>query len=213
MKCHPIRWCLCLGVILALAGAGSLAVAEDKADASGDKKEKVEVKAGELTLKVPANWKQGKATSQFRAAQFEVPPAEGDEEAAELVVFYFGKGGGGGVNANVERWIRQFQPEERKVKVLIGESEQGKYAIVDLSGTYNKPIGPPIQQKTEPMPNARMLGVILQTEKAGDYFIKFTGPEKTIAQAADDFRASFGGSADKEKELKPETKESANGEE
>ena len=74
--------------------------------------------------------------------------------------------------------------------------------LVDVTGTYNKPIGPPIQQKTKAMPAARMLGVILAVEKKGNYFLKVTGPQKTVSAAAKAFRNSFGAAASKEKEYK-----------
>ena len=158
------------------------------------------VEIDSFTLNLPESWKQTDVTSQFRKAQFEIPAVEDDPEPAELVVYYFGPQGGGGVEANVQRWVGQFDPDGREVKATTGESEQGKYVVVDVTGTYNKPIGPPIRQQTKPMPGARMLGVILHVAKGGNYFFKLTGPEKTVAQAADAFRASFGAKADDEKE-------------
>jgi gluconolactonase len=71
--------------------------------------------------------------------------------------------------------------------------------LVDVAGTYKKPIGPPIQQKTQRAPGNRMLGLILAKEGKGNYFLKLVGPEKTVTAAADDFRSSFGGSAAAEK--------------
>jgi gluconolactonase len=176
--------------------------------AADDAKTK-QVEAGTLKLTVPEAWKQGPRGRPFRQAEFEIPPADGDKEPGEYVVYHFGAGGGGGVQANIDRWIGQFRSEGRKVKVFTGTSPNGKYTLIDLTGTYNKPIGPPIQMKTQPLPGARMLGVVLQTEKDGDYFLKFTGPEKTVTAAGDDFRASFGGKAKDEKEAKPDEKKPA----
>ncbi len=187
-----------LAIFIALCGLGIVWADDEPAETK-----LVDVKAGELVLSVPDAWKLGEPSSKFRLAQLEVPAAEGDSEAGEYVVFHFGKGGGGGVNANVTRWINQFESEGRTVKVYLGESEKGKYALVDVIGTYNKPIGPPIQMKSEKMPGARMLGVVLQDMAAGDYFIKFTGPEKTVEEATANFRKSFGGDAENEKEQKP----------
>jgi hypothetical protein len=39
----------------------------------------------------------------MRVAQYQLPAAEGDTEAASLVVFYFGAGEGGSVQANLDR--------------------------------------------------------------------------------------------------------------
>lgn len=159
------------------------------------------VAAGDISLNIPETWKKSEAKRQFRVAEFEIPAIEGVEGTGELAVFYFGEGGAGGVDANVTRWINQFESEGRKVKTLTGKSEQGDYTLVDLSGTYKKPIGPPIQMKSKSMPDWRMLGVILQTEK-GAYFLKFDGPAKLIAAEADRYRTAFGGKAADEKERK-----------
>jgi gluconolactonase len=156
-----------------------------------------EAKVGEITLKTPANWKQSKPTSRLRKAQFSIPAVEGDKEAAELAIFSFGAGGG--VKANVDRWIGQFSADGRKSKITSGKSKTGEYVFVEVGGTYKKPVGPPIRGKTEPMPNARMLGVILAVEGKGNYFLKMTGPTKTVAAAADAFRGSFGGDVASEK--------------
>ena len=112
--------------------------------AQAEETKEVEVKAVKLT--VPESWKQEPASSRLRLAQFAIESAKG-EEAAELVVYSFG-GGGGGIAANVTRWVKQFEAEGREVKVTQGKSAAGEYVLVDISGTYNKPVGPPIRQQT-----------------------------------------------------------------
>ncbi len=177
------------------AGSGFL-VADDTV-----KTRSVEVDS--FTLNVPENWKQTKPTpiqARFRKAQFEIPAAEGDSEPGELVVFYFGAQGGGGVDANIQRWVGQFDASGRKSKVTTGESELGKYVFVDITGTYNKSVGPPIRQQTKAMPGSRMLSVILRVAQGGNYFVRLTGPEQTVTDAADALRASFGADAKKEKD-------------
>ncbi len=37
----------------------------------------------------------------------------------------------------------------------------GEYVLVKLTGTYKKPIGPPILRKSEPAPGYAMYGVML----------------------------------------------------
>ena len=164
-----------------------------------------EVKIEDLILKVPATWKQQPPTSSLRLGQFEIPAAEGDKEPAELTVFNFGFGGG--VQANVDRWIDQFEPKDRKEKTTTAKCPQGEYVFVDVSGTYKKPIGPPVMRKTQPAPGFRMLGLILSVDKKGNYFLKLTGPEKTVAAAAAAFRASIGGNEKEEKPLGSEKSE------
>src|SRR5262249_56815304 len=57
-----------------------------------------------LKSAVPAGWKKGKPASQMQYAVYTLPKAEGDPEDATLTVYFFGPGGGGGVDANVKRW-------------------------------------------------------------------------------------------------------------
>ena len=151
----------------------------------------VRVPAGDITLSVPATWKVSQPTSTMRKAQLDVPAAGDDKEAGEYVVYFFGRGQGGGVDANLERWIGQFQPEGRTYKTSKGESRSGPYHLLEVTGTYNKPIGPPRRGQSKAVPGQRMLAAILATP-AGSYFIKFTGPDKTVSGATDSFRQSFG---------------------
>jgi hypothetical protein len=59
---------------------------------------------GGLRWTPPAGWKSG-GTVPMHAATYKVPPASGDQESAEYVVYFFGAGQGGSVQANVERSV------------------------------------------------------------------------------------------------------------
>lgn len=180
-----------------LLGGGMLLTLAISASFADEPAKTREVKIQDIKLNVPQSWKQEEPSSRLRAGQFAVPPVEGDKEPAELSIFFFG-GASGGVDANIERWVKQFTAEGRKQKLLTGQSPQGKYVLLDLSGTYNKPVGPPMLGRTEAMPGARSLSVILAVENKGNYFLRLTGPEKTVTEAAEAFRRAFGGDAKKE---------------
>ncbi len=169
-----------------------------------------ETKIDDLKLTVPATWKQQEPSNSLRLGQFEIPAADGDKEPAELAIFNFGAGGG--VKSNIDRWVEQFQAVERKTKSTQGKSQLGDYVLVDITGTYKKPVGPPRAGKTEPMPGARMLGVILSVEKKGLYFLKLVGPEKTVAAAATAFRTAIGGKEQSEKPYDAEKEPAAKSE-
>jgi hypothetical protein len=79
-----------------------------------------------------------------------------------------------------------------------GETEQGKYIYVDLTDTYNMSIGPPRFGRTQPRPGYRVLNVMFTVSDGANYFFKLSGPKKTVTQAVDGFRKSFG--ADKAQE-------------
>ncbi|MBT6725009.1 MAG: hypothetical protein HOB20_17395 [Planctomycetaceae bacterium] len=161
------------------------------------------VAAKDIILNVPTSWKQSPASNNLRTAQFAIPKVEGDKDDAELVVYFFG-GAGGGVNANLERWSGQFQPGGKKQKIYKGQSKQGEYYLLDITGVYNKPIGPPINRQTNPTPGYQMMAVVLMIKDKGNYFLKLTGPQKTVAAAAQALRVAIDADVKKEAELKPE---------
>jgi hypothetical protein len=138
------------------------------------------VTLGELKSTTPAEWKNQPPANKFRAYQFAV----GD---SELVIFYFGEGGGGNPNDNIQRWKGQFVPPEGKSideaakveKLKVGKAD---LTYLDIHGTFlykNPPFDP--NAKTERKANYRRFGVYFAVE-GGPYFITLTGPAKTLEQ-------------------------------
>ena len=188
-------------VLLGLVAMAGMATAEDtKPETPAAPKE---VEAGDLKLSVPATWKQQQPSNNLRLAQFSIPPVEDDKDAAELVI---SPPIGGTREANITRWVDQFEAAGRELVMTKGKCPQGEYVLVQLSGTYKRSIGPPIRGKTEPAPGYKMHGVILTVTKdgknVGNYFLKLTGPAKTVAANDEALRASI--AADKSKEEKYE---------
>ena len=72
--------------------------------------------------------------------------------------------------------------------------------LVDLKGTYNKPIGPPIRRQSKPTPGSRVLSAVVEG-KNGNYFLKFSGPESTVSDAEAAFRTAFGAKQSEEKKV------------
>ena len=173
----------------------ALAFADDADAPAKETEETVKVDLQGVNLQVPKSWEKQQPTSRLRLGQFAIPAVEGDEEPGELAIF---PPFGGSIQANVSRWIGQFEGQGRQMKTTQGECEQGKYVLVELTGTYKKPFGPPFLQQTKPAENYKMLAVILSSKDGGNYFLKLTGPKATVAGSADSFRKSFGGDASKE---------------
>ena len=173
----------------------------DKAEKKEEKKaeETVDVKIGDLDLKLPKSWKQSDATRPMRLATFEVPAAEGEKEKSEFVISSFA-GGGGGVDANISRWVGQFAPEGREAVVVQGQAGGNDYFIANISGTFMKSAGPASGGKATPTPGQRVVNVFLNLEGKAVYFLKLTGPDAAVAAQLDAVRASFGGKPESEKE-------------
>ena len=128
----------------------------------------------------PAGWKSIGTTS-MRAATYPVAPVPGDREGAECVVYFFGPGQGGTVQANIDRWQGQFKgPGGKPAAAKVSKITLHGLAMttIDLSGDYSG-MGGPIS--AAPAVSAyRLLGAIIEGP-GGNVFIKFTGPAKTMA--------------------------------
>jgi len=148
------------------------------------------VDLGVVTLQADAEWRASTPNSTMRKAQFTLPRAAGDPEDAELIIYYFGAGQGGSIEANLERWYTHFaQPDSSasadKAQVTRETVGGMELTTVDLSGTYIAPVMPGSAESYN-KPNFRMLAAVLETSE-GPYFFKLVGPEQTLAQSAQSF--------------------------
>ena len=186
-------------VSVSLCAAMALAVSMLQADEAKKKIETVEVKLKDLVLNLPKDWEASDTVSSMRLATYNIPSAEGDKEKGELAISTFG-GDGGGVAANLERWVGQFDANGREVVVKKGMVGENAYHIADISGTYQKSVGPPILRKTQAATGYRMLGLILQVKGKGVYFMKLTGPDATVKAQAESLRLAIGAKAEGEED-------------
>ena len=135
--------------------------------------------AAGLHWTAPAGWKAGPA-QMMRAATYAVPAASGDTASSECVVYFFGAGQGGSVDANIERWKGQFTNAGKPAAAVVAKRTAHGIAMrtIDVAGEYSG-LGGPIAA-SKPVPGYRLLGAIVEGP-GGNIFIKFTGPAKTVA--------------------------------
>ena len=142
------------------------------------------LQAGSLTYTAPSAWKPRPAASAMRVAEFVVPRAQGDPEDADVVIYFFA-GGGGSVEANIERWIGQFEASGGGPAKPLGRNSFSvgplKVTTVDVNGTYVAETRPGSGQRLN-KPKFAMRAAIVETAR-GPYFIKLTGPQATVTQA------------------------------
>ena len=141
------------------------------------------VEAAGLTFTAPPEWKPVATSSSMRVAQFALPHATGDAADGELVVYYFG-GSGGSVEANIERWIGQMDQPDKRPSTTVAKRDVRtingmKVTVVDVSGTYIAEMSPGSGQLHN-NPGYRLRAAVIETTN-GPYFVKLTGPAKTIA--------------------------------
>jgi hypothetical protein len=154
-------------------------------------------RAGELRYKVPDGWVVEKSTSNMRVAQYKLPKISGDTDDALLVLYYFGQGQGGTPQANIDRWIDQMkQPDgsssKDKAKTEAITVNGLQVTTVDVLGNYSGGMAQDSAPK-DSIAIYRLRAAIIDTPK-GSYFVKLTGPEKTVGnweQAYREYLKSF----------------------
>jgi len=149
------------------------------------------IHASGLTYAVPAGWKPVATTSSMRVAQFALPRAAGDSQDGELVVYYFG-GAGGTVEANIDRWVGQMQqPDGRPSAAAMSRQARTinglKVTLVDVAGTYIAEMTPGASERHHDA-NFRLRAAVVETAN-GAYYIKLTGPAKTIGAREKEFES------------------------
>ena len=174
------RSLLCTFAILALSFTTHAAEPADS---------KIKLADGALELTAPKDWVRKEPKSRIVEHEFAAPVAEGDTIEGRITIM----GAGGEVQANIDRWAGQFtQPNGKESKDVTKVSKKTvngiEVHIVDIGGTYqDMPGGPFAGGKPTPREGYRMLGAIMVAPKIGNYFVKFYGPEKTVAKYEADF--------------------------
>jgi hypothetical protein len=153
--------------------------------------------AGELRYKAPDGWVTEPSSSKMRVAQYKLPKAEGDNEDASLVIYYFGATQGGTAQANIDRWISQIQQADGSASKDKAKTETMtvnglKVTTVDVAGTYTAEMAPGTGNQRNDS-NYRLRAAVIESPK-GNYFLKLVGPAKTMGrweQSVTDYMKSF----------------------
>ena len=136
----------------------------------------------------PTGWKIDNVAKPMRVATYMISPVAGDTRSAECVVYFFGSGQGGSVEANLDRWKRQMLGPGGKTadgKIEKRTIHGLPLTTIDTSGDYTG-MGGPMASSKSVQSNYRLLGAIVEGP-GGNVFIKFTGPAKTIAASQAEF--------------------------
>lgn len=134
-----------------------------------------------IALNIPDGWRETPAgqLSAMRAAQFLIPPENGDGRGVEVVVFYFGQGQGGAADANIQRWIGQVDHAGKPEPQVESFSANGlKITTVYLEGTLKPSMMGPAP--TEAQPGSALHGAVIEGGPRGSLFIKSTGPVDSV---------------------------------
>ncbi len=174
------RWIMVLSVTLAavlLFGCGKKGTSVPMSETTNN--------AAGVQWKVPQGW-EVEGQRMMRVATYSIPKVEGDEDAGECAVFFFGAGQGGDIEMNIDRWTAQFEgiPSVSKSSEEINGLNVTK---VEIAGAYLAPSGPMMESQGT-KDNYLLLGAIVSAPE-GSVFFKSTGPQKTIENSKAAFEA------------------------
>ncbi len=136
-----------------------------------------------LTAPKPVTWIEHPPTSSMRAANYTVPGRDGNE-AAHIVVFYFGPTQGGTIEDNISRWRSQFKetdsgdlPEPKDDRF---EVDSMAVTLVELAGEWQE------MGSVSFTPDQVFLSAIVEAP-VGKIFIRFTGSTATVEANREEF--------------------------
>lgn len=139
---------------------------------------------GDLDYRIPEGWVGEPPSNTMRLAQARIPGKAGD---GELAVFYFGPGGGGGTEANIQRWLGQLEaaPGTEPERETFQAGELTVHTVVGRGTLTPSPMS--MQGGTpEPQPGSMLLGAVVEGP-GGPWFFKVTGPAETLEPYRDPF--------------------------
>jgi len=141
---------------------------------------------GAIAFKVPDKLELKAPKSSMRRAQLSAPGAAGP---AELVVYFFGPQGAGTTKDNIDRWVGQFSNADGSP---VSDAKQSTSKVsgfdvtrVEVAGQFESGMAPAGQPEAA-KGGQRMIAAIVETS-GGPYYIKFIGPNATVAEYAGSF--------------------------
>lgn len=179
-------------LVLCLAGCGGGDDAVETASAAADPPAAAAADTGAdlgsqldlagIRFQLPAGWTNEQPSSPMRLAQATIPGTGG---SGQLTVFFFGAGGGGGVDANLSRWVGQMtdatsEPVREQFEsgdLLVTTVRQAGTLRASTMGTF-----PSTDQ-----PDYALYGAVVEGP-GGPWFFKAVAPQETMDAEAEAFQ-------------------------
>ena len=166
-----------------LAGLGSLALAVACGGEGANPTVEIEgvpIALLEYVATAPSTWQSRQPGSSMRLAEF-TTPGQTESAGTEVVVYFFGAGQGGSVEANVERWTQQFTDDAgNHPQATVTTETSGPFpaTFVQLRGNYNRSIGMG-ETTTVARPDQILLAAVVETPR-GNLHIQMHGPAASV---------------------------------
>ena len=140
-----------------------------------------------IRFDLPPGWTNEQPSSPMRLAQASLPGSGG---AGQLTAFFFGPGGGGGVDANLNRWVGQMadataEPVREQLEsgdLLITTVRQAGTLRASTMGTF------PSTDQTD----YALYGAVVEGP-GGPWFFKVVAPQATMDEQAGAFQQMLAG--------------------
>lgn len=145
---------------------------------------------GPFSIAVPDKWTEKPVTSSMRAADLILPGND-----AELIVYYFGEGGAGSIDDNLDRWLGQFQQPDGKKSRDVAKIEKTKFAdqdatFVAVSGRFVAAAMPGAGEAVDKTDQAMLAAIV--NSPSGPYYFKLVGNKATVDAQGKAFRTMLG---------------------
>lgn len=139
-----------------------------------------------IRFQLPSGWTNEQPSSPMRLAQAAIPGSGG---AGQLTAFFFGPGGGGGVDANLNRWIGQMADAGEPVRE---EFESGEFLVTTVRQTGMLRASTMGTFPSTDQPGYALYGAVVEGP-GGPWFFKAVAPEATMDEQAAGFRQMLAG--------------------
>lgn len=129
---------------------------------------------------VPDGWASRTPSSSMRLAEYTTG------SAAEVVVYFFGPGQGGGIDANLERWKSQFSnPTGGAVYEKVTRETSGAFPITvaEYRGTYARGVGAGSDADAA-RPDHVLIAAVAESPR-GTLFFQMFGPTAAVTAQRD----------------------------
>jgi hypothetical protein len=129
---------------------------------------------------VPSEWAPRAPSSTMRLAEYTL--LQDPAGSAEVVVYFFGKGQGGNVDANLARWKAQFTPDGSPLTVRVMREASGPFPLTfaEYQGNYRRGIGTGSADSVRT--GQTLIAGIAETPR-GTLFIQLFGNSARVAEA------------------------------
>ena len=149
------------------------------------------VALGPFSMQVPTGWSEKASTTNMRTAQFQLPANAGEE--AEVIVYHFGEAGAGSIDANIDRWLSQFQQPDGKSSRDVAKIEKATFAggeatLVSVSGRYVAT--PPGGGQPVDKADQSLVAAIIPSPR-GPYYFRMIGSASAVQARAPEFQAAL----------------------